>query len=77
MKAFAVELDNKSFADTIIRSNDEEDARTLVTDLTVGKLYELRPDVAGSMGVPEDRGRHDGALSRWIIGPTTILGDLK
>lgn len=76
MKAFLVKQKDNTFVDTVVRANDADDAKTLVADIAGGELGEIRSDVADSMGVPDGRGRHNGTLSRWIVGPTTIFGDL-
>ena len=76
VKAFLVKQQDGSFLDTIIIANDETEARTLITEEAYS-IGEVRQDVAAAMGVNADaRKRHDGALTRWIIGPTKITGEL-
>ena len=77
MKAFAVKRPDGDFLDTIVRAEGMSDAKSLLPGEETLELFEYRPDLATSMGVPEQRGRHDGALGRWIKGPTTLTGDLK
>ncbi len=75
MKAFLVKLNSRYILDPVIRAKDEADARSLVAEegCTFG---EIRADVAHAIGTPDGRGRHDGVLTRWAVGPTTITGDL-
>ena len=74
MKAFIGKQMNGCFLDTVIRAADENDARGPVADEDGSRLGEFPANHATAMGVPEKRGRHDGALTRWIIGPTTLIG---
>lgn len=76
MKAFIVKLTNDCFLDTVIRATDENDALGLVAHEDGCTIGEIPANAATAMGVPEERGRHDGALTRWFIGPTTLTGDL-
>jgi hypothetical protein len=76
MKAFAVKRSDGDFIDTIVRAADANDAKSLLADEGAVELFEYRSDLATSMGVPQERGRHNGALGRWIKGPTTLTGDL-
>ena len=77
MKAFIVKQTNGCFLDTVIRAADENDARGLVADEDGCTLGEIPASHATAMGVPEEHGRHDGALTRWSIGPTTLAGTLQ
>jgi hypothetical protein len=77
MKAFLVKGIDKKFADTVIRASDFEDAKMLAAEIVRGgEIGEIPANVADSMGVPSARGHHEGALTRWLIGPTTLFGDL-
>lgn len=76
MKAFLVKQQDGCFFDTVIRASDENDARHLFAEMVGSIPGEIRADVASVMGVPEERGRYDGALTRWIISPTTFTGEL-
>jgi hypothetical protein len=76
MKAFLVKQADGSFMDTVVRAHDAEDAEKLLQGVNDAEIGEISSNVADSMGAPDKRGRHDGSLSRWIIGPTTNLGDL-
>ena len=76
MKAFVVKLEDGSILDTVIRAVDEADARSLVAEEVHYAVGEIRSDVAQAIGAPEGRGRHDGVVTRWMLGPTTIWGDL-
>jgi hypothetical protein len=72
MAAFFIKQRDESLIDAIIRANDENDARRYAAD---GELIELRDNVAIAMGVPTEVGRHNGALSRWLLNPTNWLGE--
>jgi hypothetical protein len=76
MKAFVVKRPDGSFLDAVVRAHDADDAKQLLQDIKDVRIEEIRSDLADSMGAPSERGRHDGSLTRWIIGPTTILGEL-
>jgi hypothetical protein len=78
MKAFLVKRTDGSFLDTVIRANDVSDAKSLLADDERNyRIGEIKADVASSMGAPKDRGKHDGALGRWIVGPADWSGDVR
>jgi hypothetical protein len=74
MKAYFVRRGG-SYDDMVIRAPDEREARNFVSDLDGAELVEIDPTVATVMLVPDARGRHDGAITNWIKGPPTLLGD--
>jgi hypothetical protein len=67
---------NGQIEDAVILAYDKNDARSLVEGGGEIELGEIAPKVATAMNVPTHRGRHDGILTRWELGPTDLLGDL-
>jgi hypothetical protein len=73
MKAFAIQQEDKSFVDVIIRAADAADAKALIIKSEERcQFVEIPPDVATEMGLSEARGRYEGAVSKWIIGTEIV-----
>jgi hypothetical protein len=75
MKLFFISLADGHLSSDVIRADDEGAAKIFMKagEITV---TEIAANVATPMAVTEERGRHEGALFRWLIGNTNILGDL-
>jgi len=75
MKLFFISLADGHLSGDVIRADDEGAAQTFLKSGEI-RVTEIAANVATAMAVTEERGRHDGALFRWLVGNTNILGDL-
>lgn len=62
----------RDILDAVICAADEADAQRLVNEEGC-KIEEIHADVAHVIGTPQERGRHDGVVTRWMLYPTTLL----
>jgi hypothetical protein len=73
MGAYLIRQGDEAFADAIIRARTQENARAFARNGET--LQEIRGDVANAMRLPDAEGRHEGALGRWLMTPSNILGE--